>query len=83
MKTLSIPYPDTLPDAVHMTDSEFRREAVLAMSVKLFELGKLTSGQAAELATIPRITFIQELSRFGVPAVAWDAEESGQEFQNA
>lgn len=83
MKTLTIPYPETLPDAVHMSDSEFRREAVLAMAVKLFELGKLTSGQAAELAEIPRVTFIQFLSRFGVPAIAWDSEECDQEFQNA
>jgi predicted HTH domain antitoxin len=83
MKTLTIPYPETLPDAVHMSDADFRREAVLAMAVKLFEMGKLTTGQAAELAEIPRVMFIQMLSRFGVPAVSWDVEECGQEFRNA
>jgi len=83
MKTLTIPYPETLPDAVQMSDSDFRLEATMAMAVKLFELGKLTSGQAADLANVPRVSFIQSLSRFGVPAIAWDSDECSQEFNNA
>lgn len=54
-----------------------------AMSVKLFELGKLTSGQAAQIAGIPRATFLYTLSSYGIEAVAWDVEEAEQEFLNA
>ncbi len=47
--SLTVDYPDTLPDTLHMSRSEFEREARLAMAVKLFETGKLSSGQAASL----------------------------------
>jgi predicted HTH domain antitoxin len=83
MKTLSIEYPDTLPDVVRLSDADFQNEARMAMSVKLFELGKLTSGQAAQLAGVPRATFLYMLSSYGVEAVAWDLGESQQEFINA
>lgn len=83
MKTLSIDYPDTLPDVVHLSDADFQKEARMAMAVKLFELGKLTSGQAAQLANMPRVTFLYALSSYGVAAVAWDVEEIEQEFLNA
>jgi predicted HTH domain antitoxin len=83
MRTLSIPYPDTLPDAAHLSDTDFRREARTAMAVKMFELGKLTTGQAASLAGISRASFIMTLSIQGVHAIAWDEDECDQEFRNA
>jgi predicted HTH domain antitoxin len=41
----------------------------------LFALGKVTSGQAAEIAELPRRRFLLELADHGIPAVSWDAEE--------
>ncbi len=41
--TLSLEYPESLPDALHMTRAEFEQAARLAMAAKLFETGKLTS----------------------------------------
>ena len=38
----------------------------MAMAVKLFDTGRLTSGQAAELAGIARVHFLYELGRWGV-----------------
>ena len=61
MQTLSIPYPDSLPQALHLSNAEFEREARMAMSVKLFDSGRLTSGQAAELAGMARVHFLMEL----------------------
>src|SRR6266567_7484130 len=65
-KTLTVEYPETLPDSLHMSQGEFEREARLAMAVKLFELGRVSSGQAAQLAGIPRVHFLYELGRFKV-----------------
>ena len=82
-KTLSITYPDTLPDAAHLSDTDFQKEARTAMAAKLFELGKVTSGQAASLAGVSRASFILSLSEYGVNAINWDEEECEQEFRNA
>jgi predicted HTH domain antitoxin len=49
------------------TDSEsFARELVLLAAVKVFELGKLSSGRAAELAGLSRVEFLLELRRYRV-----------------
>ena len=73
--SMTVDYPDTLPDALHMSRGEFEREARLAMAVKLFETGKLSSGQGARLAALSRVDFLHELSRFGVSSIQVDAAE--------
>jgi predicted HTH domain antitoxin len=42
---------------------EFEREAKMAMAVKLFELGKLSSGMAANLVGMQRVEFLLSLWR--------------------
>ena len=78
VKTLSIPYPESLPGSLHLSANEFEREARMAMAVKLFDTGRLSSGQAADLADMPRVHFLYELGRWGVSAL--QADES--EFEN-
>jgi predicted HTH domain antitoxin len=43
-----------------------RYEVLMAAAVKLFELGKLSSGAAANLAGIPRTLFLTKLANYGV-----------------
>lgn len=40
----------------------------LAAAMKLFELGRLSSGAAADLAGIARVEFLDRLAEFGVNA---------------
>ena len=47
----------------------------MAMAVKLFDTGRLSSGQAAELAGMPRIHFLYELGRWGVSALQVGEDE--------
>jgi len=63
--TLTIDYPSVLPDALRMSTREFEQQARLAMAAKLYELGKVSSGQAAALAGLPRVAFLLELPRLG------------------
>ena len=81
--TLTVDYPDALPGSLHMSRCEFEREARLAMAVKLFETGKLTSGQAAQLAGIQRVHFLYELGRFGVSSIQVTDNELELEVTNA
>jgi len=82
-KTLTLHYPDNLPAALHMSASEFEREAKLSMAVKLYETGKLSSSQAAALVELPRIHFLYELTRFGVSPQQLDAGELATDLAHA
>jgi len=70
-----VPPPETFPDALHRSRSEFEREARLATAAKLFETGRLSSGQAAGLLGMARVAFLAELGRLRVAAIQVGAEE--------
>ena len=82
MKVIEIPYADALPALLNLSHEDFQQEAKMALAVKLFELGRLTAGQAARLAGVSRVTFLLESRRFGVPSVIWDQDEIRAEFQH-
>ncbi len=55
-------------------------EARLLLMVKLFETGKLSVGQAADLAGYSKPTFIELLGKLGVPVIDYPPEELEQEL---
>jgi predicted HTH domain antitoxin len=78
-----IAYPETLPDALNKTRKEFEREAKMAMAVKLFETGQISSGTAAGIAGISRVRFLLQLSDYGVPMIDLTKEELRSDLENA
>lgn len=64
--TLTIEYADDLLFALGVSDKEFSEEAKFLLAAKLYELGKISSGQAAHLAQKSRVEFLFSLSRLGV-----------------
>ena len=83
MTELTLKIPPDVPALLKMSDADFAREAQILLAVKLFELGKLTSGKAAELADMPRATFLYTLARYNVPAINLQAEEIEHEIEAA
>ncbi|WP_295880997.1 UPF0175 family protein [uncultured Thiohalocapsa sp.] len=81
--TISLEYPENLPDALHMTRAEREREARLAMAAKLFETGKLTSGQADRLVGMAPIAVLGELRRLKVSAIQTEPAELEQDLAAA
>jgi predicted HTH domain antitoxin len=66
MRKVVVHYPDDLPAAVQLTDQELEQQLRLMAALKLFELGKLSSGKAAELAGMGRVQFFEACAQYGV-----------------
>ena len=80
---VKIPYSSKLPDALQLSSKQFEQEAVMAMAVKLFELKRLSSGMAASLVGVDRVTFLLSLRRYGVDMINIDPEEIADDYENA
>jgi predicted HTH domain antitoxin len=83
MKTIQISLPDEILISMKEAPEEFSRELLIAAAVKMYEMGKLSSGRAAELAGISRVSFLQLLARYNVPIFSLTAEELEQDLHNA
>lgn len=73
--------PEGILIAEKMDAISFAQEVRLLAAVKLYELGRLSSGRAAELAGMPRVEFLMTLSRYKVFPL--EAELRDLEVQHA
>jgi len=83
VKKLLIEYPESIPAILNLSPDNFEHEAKMALAVKLYEMGRLTSGQAASLASISRVAFLLSCKHYGSASVEWDQEELEAEFLEA
>lgn len=79
--TLSI--PDTASSALDVGVAELGSELLLAAAMKLYEVGKLSSGAAAELAGLSKPEFLQRLGDYRVSAFRLSEEEVRRDLANA
>jgi predicted HTH domain antitoxin len=66
MSQLILDVPDDSLLSLELSDAAAAAEIRLAAAVKLYELGRLSSGAAARLAGIPRPVFLSKLADYGV-----------------
>jgi predicted HTH domain antitoxin len=75
MKTLTLNIPDTLD-----VDD---KELAMLISTRLYEQGKLSLGQAAEVAGLSKRTFAELLGRYEVSIFNFPASDLSRDVENA
>jgi predicted HTH domain antitoxin len=83
MSTVVFDIPKETLLALKVSETEAGETLRLAAAVKLFELGRLSSGAAAHLAGIPRVVFLARLADYGVDTFNLTKEQLQQETRLA
>lgn len=81
MADLTIHYPDDLLANSGKPKEAVERELTLQLAARLFEIGQLSLGRAANLAGLPKASFREELGRLKIPLINLDESEIEAELR--
>lgn len=82
--TISISYPESLATTLRLGVKDFEVEMKTSALVKLFELGKVSSGVAAKVLGLSRVDFLELLAEYKVPVLGqYDVEDLNEDIVNA
>lgn len=83
MSTITLNCPEEVLISMKKEPADMGDEICLAAAMKLYELGKLSSGRAAQLAGVSRVEFLHATGRYHVPAFTLTEEELQEDSANA
>lgn len=79
---IEIKYTEDVLLSLKESREEFEDEARYLLALKLYELGKMSSGKAAKIAGLSRVAFLQRLGRFKVSPFQMGLEEILEEARS-
>lgn len=65
-KIITIDYPEYLANSMRLNKDDFGKQMKESALVKLFEIGKVSSGTAAKVLNMTRIEFLELLNKYKV-----------------
>ncbi len=81
---IQVSFPQELALALHMQAPELARELQRLSIIKLYELGKLSSGMAAKLLGCSRLEFLELVGEYQVSILGNpSSEELREDFDHA
>lgn len=81
---INIEYPESLANSLRLRGKEFENEMKINSLVKLFELGKVSSGTAAKVLGLTRLDFFDLLSKYKVSSLGqYDSDDLRDDIANA
>ncbi|MBX3267203.1 MAG: UPF0175 family protein [Acidobacteria bacterium] len=66
-----------LPEGVKVSEAELK----MILAAKLFDMGELSSGQAAKMAGKTRREFLESVGQYGVSVFQYDADELEEDLE--
>jgi len=82
-RRVTIEYGDELLFSLGMSAEQFSEQAKFLLAAKLYELGKVSSGQAARLCGKTRVDFLISLTGIGIPVSNLQPEDAQAEIDFA
>ncbi len=79
MSQILLEIPEESLRALQLSSQTIGHELRLAAATKLYELGRLSSGAAAQLAGVSRPLFLSKLAEYGVDTFRLTEQELQQE----
>jgi predicted HTH domain antitoxin len=83
MSMVQIDVPNEVLISLKESPETISQELSILAAVKLFELGKLSSGRSAQLAGMSRVEFLNALGQYHVSPFMLTAEELEHDIENA
>jgi len=82
--TIKIEYPEYLANTLRLSKRDFESEMKITSMVKLYELGKVSSGIAARVLGLSRLDFLEILGKYKVPVLTeHDIDGLNEDLENA
>lgn len=81
---INIQYPESLANSLRLKGKDFESEMKASSLVKLYELGRVSSGVAARVLGLSRVDFYELLAKYKVSVIGgYDTDDLNEDIANA